>query len=314
MNAFTDSHTVNLGHIACASKIDFPGRDPAGSGAAVRIFTLGRFGVVVDGAAICAVGKSKQKPLSMLKVVLALGGRDIAASRVWECLWPDSEGDLAVANYTVTLHRLRRMLGWTHAIHQTDGKLTLDDRLCWVDAWSFERAAGEILDSLAGVGGVERLPEGELRSALKLYSGHFLDREAEESWMLCARLRLRSKFERLVAAASVYLESHGRTADAIDLCEQSLERDPLNELIYRRQMACYLACGETAQVLRVYRKCRDALMRGLGVAPTQDTEGICTEAMRAGRDTHVPAKPSHARQFNGRQGSPLRALPSNARL
>ena len=113
----------------------------AAAGAHVRIHTLGRFSLAIGGRQISSAGKAKQRPLALLKALIALGGRSVASSHLWECLWPDSDGDLAVRNLTVTLHRLRHMLGTNASVLQHDGKLTLNDRVCWVDAWNFERAA-----------------------------------------------------------------------------------------------------------------------------------------------------------------------------
>jgi len=98
------------------------------AGASIRIYTLGRFSVAVDGRQICAESKGKQRPLALLKALIALGGRDVAVNHIWECLWPDSEGDLGCRNLSITLHRLRHMLQTQTALLQHGGKLTLNER------------------------------------------------------------------------------------------------------------------------------------------------------------------------------------------
>ena len=260
--------------------------DRNGSGAPVRIYMLGRFSVAIAGQPVSlngngnSKGKTKKRPLALLKALIAFGGRGVAYSQLSESLWPDSEGDLAVRNLTVTLHRLRHLLRAREAILQHDGKLTLNEEVCWVDVWSFERSVNDglhrLTDSAAG-----DAAEPHLRAALGLYSGHFLSRECEESWMLTPRLRLMTKFERLVAALSRHLENRGRFGDAVDLCLQALERDPLNELIYRRLMSCYLKAGEFASVLRTYKRCRDALANEFSSPPSVETQNIYREGVRA---------------------------------
>ena len=93
---------------------------------AVRIYTLGRFSMAIDCEAPCPKGKAKHRPLGLLKTLNALVGRDVASSRLCECLLPDSDGDLGESNLTVTVHRLRDMLHRHNAIFQHDGKLTLN--------------------------------------------------------------------------------------------------------------------------------------------------------------------------------------------
>jgi len=260
--------------------------DRIGSAVPIRIYMLGRFSVAIAGQPVSlngsgnSNGKTKKRPLALLKALIAFGGRGVAYSQLSECLWPDSEGDLGVRNLTVTLHRLRHLLRANAAILQHDGKLTLNEGLCWVDVWSFERSVNDGLLRLnESAGG--NAAEPHLRAALSLYSGHFLSRESEESWMLTPRLRLKTKFERLVAALSRHLENRERFTDAVDLCLQALERDPLNELIYRRLMSCYLKAGEFASVQRTYTRCREALARELSCPPSLETENIYFESVRA---------------------------------
>lgn len=246
----------------------------------VRIHTLGRFYIEVNSEVLHASGKAKHRPLALLKALIALGGRDIACSQAWECLWPDSEGDLGSRNLTITLHRLRQMLPMQAAVLQQGGKLTLNDRVFRVDAWDFERMVNDGLRRLEQpIAG--KAPELQLRSALELYAGDFLIRESEESWMLATRLRLKSKFERVISALSLHLERQDRFADAIDLCRQALERDPLNEFLYRRLMSCYLKQGEFAGAMGTYLRCREALAKGLYAPISSETERLHLEASRA---------------------------------
>jgi DNA-binding SARP family transcriptional activator len=150
----------------------------------------------------------------------------------------------------------------------------------WVDVWSFERSVNGGLRQLNEPSGGDAA-ELHLHAALSLYCGHFLSRESEESWMLTPRLRLKTKFERLVTALSKHLEGRQRFNDAVDLCLQVLERDPLNELIYRRLMSCYPKAGELASVLRTYMRCREALANEFSSPPSIETESIYLESVRA---------------------------------
>ncbi|HWQ39893.1 MAG TPA: bacterial transcriptional activator domain-containing protein [Burkholderiales bacterium] len=290
-----------VGREGCSSAPDKSGRfDRAGSAPEgeveradrllpIRIYTLGRFSVAIDGQPVCSNGKGQQRPFGLLKALIALGGREVAASRLWECLWPDSEGDLGVRNLTITVHRLRRQLRCHAAILQHDGKLSLNDRVCWVDTWHFERLANEALHSLEE--NVQKKDaEPKARAALALYGGHFLARESEESWMLSLRLRLETRFERLVAAWSEHLEEHARFGQSVDVCRAALEQDPLNESLYRRLMSCYLKAGELAEVVRMYRRCWEALSKGLGAQPSEETQRLYLEGLQAAalRTGHAP--------------------------
>ena len=251
-----------------------------GTKAPIRIFSLGRFSIAIDERAVRSNGKARHRPLGLLQALIALGGRDVAASHLCECLWPDSEGDLGARNLAITVHRLRSLLQDKAAILSDNGKLSLNEPMCWVDAWNFERLVNDGLRRLD-----EAVPgdasEMHLRAALSLYAGDFLARESEESWMLPARLRLKTKLERLVSALSVHFEHQQRFPDAIDICLRALELNPLNELLYRRLMSCYLTRGEFASVLSTYLRCREALAKGLSAPVSSETERLRLEALRA---------------------------------
>lgn len=251
-----------------------------GAGTPIQILTLGRFGVAVDGLPMYSNGKAQQRPFALLKALIARGGHDVSCSLLWECLWPDSDGDLGARNLTITLHRLRHLLRTNAAVLHHDGKLSLNEQLCWLDVWHFERLVNDGLHLMAQQAGT-RSWEAPLRAALDLYTGHFLSLEAEESWMIEPRIRWKTRFERLVSALSMHLEHQMRFADAIDLCLHALELDPLNELLYRRLMSCYLKRGEFAGVVGTYRRCREALTKGLAAPVSSETERLYLEALQA---------------------------------
>lgn len=246
----------------------------------VQIFTLGRFGLSIFGHALQANGKAKHRPLLLLQALIALGGRDVACSRLCEILWPDSEGDFGGRNLNITVHRLRQMLRARDAILQHNGKLTLNAQICRVDIWDFERRVNRGLDGLGNANAANGAV-GDLFAALALYTGHFLARESDEAWMLAPRLRLKTKFERLVDALSAHLEQQRQFGEAIDVCRQALELDPLNELFYRRLMSCHLQRGELASALGTFRRCREALTRGLSAPVSGETQRLYADALRA---------------------------------
>jgi LuxR family transcriptional regulator, maltose regulon positive regulatory protein len=56
-------------------------------------------------------GKEQKKPLGMLKVLIAFGGRDVPVERLTDALWHDANGDQAHKSFETTRSQLRRLLG-----------------------------------------------------------------------------------------------------------------------------------------------------------------------------------------------------------
>ncbi len=230
---------------------------------ALRIATLGTFGIIKDGEPIRFVGKVQQKPLELLKALIALGGAGVSASELIQRLWPDAEGDAAQNSFDNTLHRLRKLLGHDAAIMLTEGKLTLDSRLVWVDAFAFERMTEGV-----GADAIEQFAE----KAFRLYRGHFLEHDGEEHWLLAAREKLRARFRRLTHGLGRHWETDLQWDRAAEVYQRGLEIDSLAEQFYRRLMICRCEQGRPAEALEAYRRCRQILSIVLGLPPSTETQ------------------------------------------
>ena len=114
----------------------------------VRVYTLGRFSVLHDGKPLSINGNGKNKPIELLKALIAMGGRDVSEVRICEALWPDAEGDNAHSSFTSTLSRLRKLLG-NDILQVHNAQLSLNDHLCWLDIWAYERSLGELESALS---------------------------------------------------------------------------------------------------------------------------------------------------------------------
>jgi DNA-binding SARP family transcriptional activator len=242
----------------------------------LKVCTLGRFGIVKEGKPLQFSRKVRQKPLLMIKALIALGGKEVTEAQITDVLWPDAEGDLAHQSFATTLHRLRNLVGSEKAIPLRDGRLTLDNRHCWVDAWAFERIFSKAEKAWAEgarrAGGEKAVRLSE--KAIALYEGHFLAGEVASPWILSLRERLRSKFQRCVGELGRHWEGAGELEKAADCYRKGLEVDETAEELYRRLMTCLLRLGRGAEALAVYERCRKILSSHLGVAPSPETEAV----------------------------------------
>lgn len=249
----------------------------------LRIYTLGRFSVVCDAAPVRFDRKPQRRPMDLLKVLVALGGRDVPVDRVCAILWPEAEGDAAHHAFETALYRLRRLIGIDAAVTVAGGRLSLDNRHCWVDVWAFERVLSRI-DRLVHGRDTGRRRERLahlMDRALELYHGDFLGAEAGESWTIRLRERLRSKFVRRLAEIGAAWEAMQEWDRAAACYEKGLDVDDLVEVFHQRLIACHAALGRKAEALVAYRRCRRTLSLVLGIAPSAETEGLLRRVLRA---------------------------------
>ncbi len=232
----------------------------------IKLYTLGRFGIVLEGKPLRFTGKAQKKPLELLMALVSFGGREVSETRLCEALWEGAEADAAHTSFTMALHRLRKLLGDEGAVLLGDNRLSLNPEKVWVDAWAFARVAAP-----TGSGA----PAGtDVQRVLDLYRGTFLDEVASAPWALAAREKLRARFLRFATQASHSCLREGRHEEALRLVDLGLEAEPLAEELYRSRMRCEAASGRRAEALATYRRCERMLATLLGIEPAAETRAL----------------------------------------
>ena len=186
-----------------------------------RVYTLGNFRLLRHDEPLGGAGKAQRKPLELLKVLIAHGGTQVSESRISDALWPRIDGDSAHRSFTSALHRLRKLLREDRAVVLHEGKLTLDRRYFWVDAWAFDSLAAE-LDATTEPAAAERIAE----RMLSLYAGPFMADEVDAAWYGQARERMRSRMARAMKRVLVRWQETGQAERARARYERCLEVDP----------------------------------------------------------------------------------------
>lgn len=261
---------------------DYPPLDHAREEFAVRIYALGRFTVLLHNTAARISRKSQHKPLELLKALIALGGRDVSVERLAHALWPDAEGDKALAAFDTTLHRLRRLLGVPGALMLVGRKLTLSADHCWVDCWVVER----LMHSLDIAFKEHRALEADVAAISeqieRLYHGMFLGSDTPTAWSLSLRERLRSRYLRYITNVGHFWETAGQRARAIEIYRKGIETDNLMEHFYQQLMHCHLQLDQRAEALAVYYRCERVLSKLHGIRPSPTTEALRVRAQSSG--------------------------------
>jgi LuxR family maltose regulon positive regulatory protein len=241
----------------------------------LKVFTLGRFSILREGEPVRFSRKAQEKPLSMLKMLIALGGKGVREGQVSDFLWPEADGDVAHGSFATTLHRLRTLIGSHEAIELQAGCLTLNPGSCWVDAWALEGILGEAEKGWRKVGGSNdaAVPIRLTLRAIDLYKGPFLVSEMDEPWAAALRERLGTRFLRVAERLGEYWENTGHPERAVGLYRRSLEAEDLAEELYRRLMLCLKRLGRTAEAVRVYSRCKRTLS-GAGRELSRETGAL----------------------------------------
>ncbi len=229
----------------------------------IKVYTLGHFELLIDGAPPGYSRKAPKKVLALLKAIVAFGANEVPEQKLLDALWPDDEGDAARRSLTATLHRLRKLLGDAKAIRQTGGELTLNEQCCWIDKNVFESRVDGATDA-----------DKSMEKAIALYGGPFLVQEEDVPWVVPARERLRAKYIHAVGKLGAGLEAAGRHENAIELYLHGIEADDLVEPFYQGLMRCYDRLNRRTEVVSTYRRLRQTLSISLGVQPSGATQRL----------------------------------------
>jgi DNA-binding SARP family transcriptional activator len=230
----------------------------------VQIFALSRFTVLVDEERLCFAHKAQNRPLDLLKVLIALGGRDVPESRAIDALWPDLDADAGERALSAALHRLRRLLGRCTAVLRCGRCLTLDSSCVWVDAWAFERG----LSAAQAAPVTARAPL--LVDALRHYQRPLLWGE-QAPWADHARERLRWKAITTTIELCRSLATTDSAQAISELYLAMIDAEPGEERLYTNLLEHFGRVGATEELVALYRRGVRAL-RAAGPGPSPHYE------------------------------------------
>jgi ATP/maltotriose-dependent transcriptional regulator MalT/DNA-binding SARP family transcriptional activator len=238
----------------------------------IRIYTLGRFEILLGDKPIEFPHKSPRKPLALLKAIVAFGGSSVPAERLIDALWPDEEGDAALQAFEIALHRLRKLLAVQDAVTVVDRSVSLNQERVWTDVRALESTIAAIGRLAANID--DPSAEDQAERVLVLYRGHFLASDPQVAWAVSRRERVRSRFTQFVVALAMRYERGQDWDNAIRWYQTGIAADDLAESFYQGLMRCYLALGRRAEGLGVFRRMSLAFSTGLGVAPSAASEAL----------------------------------------
>ena len=209
----------------------------------LRVRALGGFELTRDGVPMRFAGKAQQRPLDLLKLLIALGGSDVDTQQLTAALWPDSDGDAAKTSFDTTLFRLRKAPRCRPRARAVRGQ-------------ALARACGGLdrrrrVQSRARRRGRYAQPQGRpaesaahiARRLLDAYPGPLLGAE-EHAWMAKPRDALRARFCARSSRLGERLEHQGDFATAIDV----YRRRP------RSRQPCRVVLSRSHALARLHRR------------------------------------------------------------
>jgi two-component SAPR family response regulator len=267
--------------------------------------SLGDFSVTIAGIPVESWRAGKAR--NLFQFLLFNRGHVVPRDRLYEVLWPDSEGDRSTS-LKVAAHALRRILGTDEvSISYQDVGYLLRCEGVWIDIEQFESAI-EAARAAERDGDTGRALAAHHR-AITLYRGDFLDGETAH-WADEQRQWARS----MVLGSLNHLRADAmRRSDpgaVITWCRRILSIDPFLEEAYQNLFVVHGMLGELSQVRNWHDLCAQRLRDGLDTAPSHRTRKIFELALSGrllGQEATARSAPEPAPAANSLQPFSLTA-------
>jgi DNA-binding SARP family transcriptional activator len=117
-------------------------------------------------------------------------------------------------------------------------------------------------------------PVDQVRDALTLYRGDFLDGESIEDWHLELRDRLARLHADALESLGGALASAGRWQEAVEILESLVAREPLHERGYHDLMVARARGGDRDGAMRDYRRLVEVLRREGAAGPGREVAAL----------------------------------------
>lgn len=208
--------------------------------------------------------------------------RPITKEELTSVVWPDTPPKEVETAVAAILSKLRS------ALKKAAPETLLEVRLGTIqlrlpsDAWiDLEYAANSIDDAEGALRrGDARAAWGHAVALVIIARRPFLPGE-DAPWIEARRIRLRSLLVRGLHVLSQITANNGECALAVQYAAEIIQLEPFEETGYRHLMQMHAQMGNRGEALRVFGKCRELFREELGADPSQETERVFLEILRA---------------------------------
>lgn len=251
----------------------------------VKIYTLRNSLIFIDGKNIEISSSSNNRPLELLRAIIALGGNALSESSLCDLLWPHSEADAAARSLTTTLHRLRKLFG-KDIVTVLSHRVSLNRTVCWVDSDALLEVMNKTID------GINRktisLSEVILscRTVFDLYPENGIAMDDYPGWFISYHEQLRSRLFTYINNVTFFLKNNDDDDTLLHLYDFAITIDPLIERYYQGAIETLNSRSRFSEAIQYYHQCVAALKQGLDISPSPKTTQLFIAARTmAGNDS-----------------------------
>lgn len=245
----------------------------------ININLLGKFSIC-DGTGSVSDADLRSDMLKKLFAYMVLHkGQPVSVQELSENLWVDGETDNPQGALKNLMYRMRNSLkgafGDVQFFTTCQGSYSFNSEVeVSVDAEEFEKLVKSSKNSKS-----DKEKMKQLKKAVDLYQGDFLDGCHDLSWIVTTSTYYHSMFLSAVKdLASLYIEE-GKFADAEKLITTGLKFDNVDEKLHCELIRLYIKQGNLDLATKTYDNAKEVLRTALGIRDSKNLRDIQAEIL-----------------------------------
>jgi DNA-binding SARP family transcriptional activator len=253
--------------------------------AALRVYLTGRVSIECGEKLVDERELAGRQGRAAFAFLVGARHRPVSKEELMSVVWPGKTPREVDTALSAILSKLRSALNQVATTRSADIEMRSGAIHLQLpsDAWIDLEHAGHAIDEAEGA-----LRSGDLRRAWShavavsvIARRGFLPGD-EAPWIEARRAKLRTLLVRGLHILSQVTATTGEHALAVQYASEMIELEPFQETGYRHLMQMHAQMGNRAEALRVFGKCRELFRDELGADPSQETERVFLEILRAG--------------------------------
>ncbi|MHB8158868.1 MAG: AfsR/SARP family transcriptional regulator, partial [Desulfocucumaceae bacterium] len=227
--------------------------------ARMQLRCFGKFKVIIgSGEVKFRTGKAEE----LLAYLIDRRGAEVSRNEIIDRLWPEYDGDRAVAHFNTTLYYVRKALlqnGIEAPIEHSRGAYRLDTASIDCDYQRF-------LSLVSASNAINAITISEYEETAALYTGDYLGGN-EFQWAERNRMLLKEKYIQLLLSMADYYKSVKKYNKTAELMKIGLVHEPLHTAINYRLIETLIVLNDRIAAVKYYAALRRGLKNELGLEP-----------------------------------------------
>ena len=245
---------------------------------AIKVFTLGKFEMVIKGTTIANKAWGRDKTLQLIQFLITNRHQfGLHKEVIFDRIWNIDDVDQGARDFKVALHGIRKVMEPNRKSRTEESYITrqgstykLETENIWIDADAMDyyvRLGNQAINE------DKALAIDLFYEVINLYHGIYLPNRMYEDWSSAERERLQIQaLNTYMILAELIIENNPR--ECIRLAQAALMIDNTWEEAYRIQMQAYLIIGSRPQAIKIYKNCEAILEREFGIEPLPETRKL----------------------------------------